>query len=218
MTFRFLDRWQTSLGRAFAGQADVLAKLEGRDLQLEAHLDDLGKRVLIVCTESTRPTSPAAGTTIFETDTRRTLLHDGTGWIIMDEPVQTYEPTWSSDTIGSGGLSRGRYWRSGGKCWFAARFDYGSGSAVGTYSFFSLPIGSGGERAFYEPAWGGRLWRHDGTSWVGQANSYDSTTGLLMVLSAAGALQHITATNPMTWANGDYKTVSGWYVMADRYS
>lgn len=46
-----------------------------------------------VCTSSTRPSSPYAGQAIYETDTNRYLVWDGTAWSIPDIPafaVHTY--------------------------------------------------------------------------------------------------------------------------------
>jgi hypothetical protein len=47
---------------------------------------------MIVCTSTTRPTG-TPGLHIFETDTRRELFHDGTGWIISFEPGQPFTIT-----------------------------------------------------------------------------------------------------------------------------
>ena len=46
----------------------------------------------VVCTSTTRPAA-AAGTVIYETDTKRTRIHDGTGWLVLDEPWQAFAPT-----------------------------------------------------------------------------------------------------------------------------
>lgn len=40
----------------------------------------LMNQTVIVCTSGTRPSSPAAGRTIYETDTDRLMIHDGSGW------------------------------------------------------------------------------------------------------------------------------------------
>lgn len=47
----------------------------------------------IVCTSTTRPTvSLFEGMTVYETDTNRYLIYDGTGWMVISEPWQDYDP------------------------------------------------------------------------------------------------------------------------------
>jgi len=47
----------------------------------------------IICTSSTRPGSPFEGQTIYETDTKRTLTYDGTGWYAFNQVVGKDEKT-----------------------------------------------------------------------------------------------------------------------------
>jgi hypothetical protein len=42
-----------------------------------------------VCTSSTRPSSPAAGMVIYETDTNLLLAHNGTAWVIVADGAGT---------------------------------------------------------------------------------------------------------------------------------
>ena len=57
-----------------------------------------------VCTSSTRPVSPFEGQAIFETDTDRMLIWNGTAWVIPNAPAQN--PTGlelvKTQTVGSG--------------------------------------------------------------------------------------------------------------------
>lgn len=41
----------------------------------------LMKQVVIVCTSGTRPSSPNEGMTIYETDTDKVMIYDGSGWV-----------------------------------------------------------------------------------------------------------------------------------------
>jgi hypothetical protein len=41
----------------------------------------------IICTSTTRPASPFEGQTVYETDTKRTLTYDGTGWYRFNQVV-----------------------------------------------------------------------------------------------------------------------------------
>ena len=91
--FRFRDRWQQSIRDIWnrEDQTDrLMALLEQRDRDLEDWLQT--KVIYETCTSTTRPTG-VAGKVIFETDTLRTRLYDGTGWLVLDEPWQTWSPT-----------------------------------------------------------------------------------------------------------------------------
>jgi hypothetical protein len=46
-----------------------------------------------VCTSSTRPASPFEGQAIFETDTDRMLIWNGSSWIIPNSPASSPVPT-----------------------------------------------------------------------------------------------------------------------------
>ncbi len=80
----------------------VLARISvaaGSTSVLNAAITDLRTRAsslggIQVCTSTTRPTG-FAGLTIFETDTARPLVHDGTGWV----PVVTGVTAWTAPTL-----------------------------------------------------------------------------------------------------------------------
>ena len=57
----------------------------------------LMQQAVIQCTSSTRPT-PNEGMTIYETDTDRVLVYNGTGWVILAEPAVS----WNTFTAASG--------------------------------------------------------------------------------------------------------------------
>jgi hypothetical protein len=66
--------------------------------------DYLMKQAVIVCTSGTRPGSPVDGMTIYETDTDRLLVWNGTNWTayrIGNEPDRTYAITLSNGTATS---------------------------------------------------------------------------------------------------------------------
>jgi hypothetical protein len=46
-----------------------------------------------VCTSSTRPASPFEGQIIYETDTDRVLVYNGSSWIIPNSPASSPVPT-----------------------------------------------------------------------------------------------------------------------------
>ena len=59
-----------------------------------------------VCTSTTRPASPYQGQVIFETDTNKTLVWNGSAWVIPNSNIVgetvAYTPTWTGITVGNG--------------------------------------------------------------------------------------------------------------------
>ena len=83
----------------------------GAVTDLTAHLkgiDTLAGQGHIVCTSSTRPTSPSTGTMIYETDTGFIVVYNGSSWIQMMSPssppgMQLINPTSVINGTNSGG-------------------------------------------------------------------------------------------------------------------
>lgn len=92
-----------------------------------------------VCTSSTRPTG-VAGLQIFETDTNRVLTHDGTGWIIMSEPVQTYTPTLTQSGAITKTVTQAIYQRSNGRCQGQVFMSLTSSGTGGVVIVVGLPV------------------------------------------------------------------------------
>lgn len=70
-----------------------------------------------ICTSGTRPSTTQTGRLIYEADTRRTLLWDGTAWAIVREDQWTaYTPTWTAATTNpTNGILAGRWRYTGPK-------------------------------------------------------------------------------------------------------
>jgi hypothetical protein len=92
-----------------------------------------------VYTSSTRPTG-VVGRMIFESDTKRTLVHDGTGWIVEDEPWQTYTPTVTQGVAVSKTLAWARYRRRGRTCEVQVQMTTTSAGTSANVIFVSLPV------------------------------------------------------------------------------
>ncbi|WP_030487264.1 hypothetical protein [Micromonospora chokoriensis] len=56
----------------------------------------LAKQAVISCTSGTRPSSPGAGMTIYETDTNLLRIYDGSGWALIGQ----YWPATTTDRQG----------------------------------------------------------------------------------------------------------------------
>jgi hypothetical protein len=169
-----------------------------------------------VCTSTTRPTG-VKGLSIYETDTNRQWTHDGTGWVIMSEPTNTYTPTLTRITLGNGGIT-GTYRRSDGYCDWTVRLDFGTTTTMGSNPLISAPVNSfnGWEWditpvELYNP--GGRFYG------VTYAANF-SQVGLIAYNSAGtyaiGAT--VESTVPFTWGNGCVVLIAGRYRMTTRYS
>lgn len=173
------------------------------------------------CTSTTRPTGVALreGSRIYELDTNRELLYDGTGWVIMSEPAQSYTPSLTNMTLGNGTVA-GSYHRSDGWCDFTAAFTLGSTSAVAANAAISIPVAYFDGTEFeslpvfmYDSSVTTRYYGH----------TYAANPSLIGLVADASAAAHITGaivsgTVPFTWATGDIIKVSGRYRMTTRYS
>lgn len=90
---------------------------------------NLRDQVVTQCTSGTRPSTPVEGQYIYETDTDRTLVYNGSAWVIMAEPRQTWSPTITQGAAVAGTVTRGWFRRSNG--FFEARLRW-IATAAGT--------------------------------------------------------------------------------------
>jgi hypothetical protein len=178
-----------------------------------------------VHTAATRPTGADRypGKYIFESDTGRTLMWDGTGWVIMNEPTQSFTPTWGNLTIGSPGQSNfGWYQRINGWCWFGAKVVLGTGGAATGAVNVTLPIqmtAGNVSNAHFEAF----VTDASPTTFYPCAVTITSTTvvtPLSFNAAAAASANGLTfsATVPITFTVGDTIDVGGFYQMTTRYS
>lgn len=188
---------------------------------------DIGR--ITVHTSSTRPTGVDvyAGKYIYESDTSRTLMYDGTGWVIMNEPTQSFTPAWPTGLTTTSGTNTGNYKRSDGWIDINVRFTFGASSAVTGSVSMTLPINavSGVNPTQFSVAF------YDSSAvltYLG-ANATPNTTTLTLttpqVNAAAASTTYVpevtlSSTVPFgaAFASGDVIYVSGRYQMTTRYS
>jgi hypothetical protein len=173
-----------------------------------------------LCTSGTRPSGGNLyeGVIITETDTDRVLYYDGTNWIILMEPTQSYTPTLTNLTLGNGTLT-GTYHRSDGWCDFAVSVTFGSTTTMGTDPTIGLPVAANLIRenelsvAMIDVSPVNRYTGHN------IASAGGGSTVVVQALSAGANVfaASITATVPMTWTTGDVLYVTGRYRMNTRY-
>jgi hypothetical protein len=160
-----------------------------------------------VCTSSTRPASPYAGQTIFETDTNKTLVWNGTAWIITNSPYINHAASqiFTGFTKGNATIVS-RYVKEGNFVHFWGRCTLGSTSSMSGPLDINLPIPITAASTIVDPV--GSVNAYNGTSiYVGHPINLFGGDVRLVWISTSGnyAVTHDTsATLPFTWAAGHY--------------
>jgi len=144
----------------------------------------------IICTSSTRPASPFEGQKIYETDTSREYLWDGSAWVQANDygQWQTWTPTLTQNTTLTYSSPYGRYTRIGNTIHANITVSVTSGTGTAGYGVsMSLPATS----AAGSPLRVGSCHVYDastGTRYTGMAELY-SATGFRFVGDWSGGLQ-----------------------------
>lgn len=172
---------------------------------------------ILVVSSTSRPTGVDlyAGRRIYEADTGRELLYDGTGWVIMSEPAQTYAPTLTGFT---GAATLATYRRHDG--YYDLDLLITLSSAVSALMGISLPIAV--PYATDSTCVGGFHLRDPGVASYRGTALVGTSTRLDVYAHATGStyetLIATAATVPLTWASGDIVSVQTSLRMASRYS
>jgi len=102
-----------------------------------------------VCTSSTRPTAPYEGQTIYETDTDKVLVWNGSAWLYSATPQtlengawQSWTPTFSasSGTITTTTLRFAKYAKINKTIFIQMAVDITNAGSAGGFLIFNLPI------------------------------------------------------------------------------
>ena len=174
----------------------------------------LGAQSLVrpgVCTSSTRPASPFEGQVIYETDTKKTLVYNGSAWAILSDvgAWTSYTPTWTGISS-TGGSSTGGYIQHGKVVHFWARYLVGSSSISVTGAITpSLPV----SRRVGDYSTFSGYFTDSGTGWffpltVGETMYAANSNGTYVSASTP------SGTVPITWAVNDQCVISGTYEAA----
>lgn len=199
---------------AVAAAATTITSANITDLRTYAH----SAGGLQVVTSGTRPASAYEGQQVYESDTDRVVLWNGSAWQTSAQlgAWTAYTPTWvgstGSHTLGNGTLT-GSYVQVSKTVHFRVRLTIGSTTTynAGTWRF-GLPVtmvanfsGAGDAIAsatMYDLSLADRYAR--------TVYSYSDTQ--VAVLSEAGLA--ISSTVPFTWATGDTLSIVGTYEAA----
>lgn len=168
---------------------------------------NLNRDIIHVVTSATRPSAPAEGWKIYETDTNKALIYDGSSWV----PVaylgawDTYTPTWdatsSSPSIGNGTIE-GHYMDLGLLGHVHVRLVMGSSTTYGSGTY-SVTLPSGWTTAHTNMNVGNYA-AHDngaGTVYVGWVRTVVDQQA--PVIGAISNSSFVTPTVPFTWAQDD---------------
>jgi hypothetical protein len=178
---------------------------------------------ITVHTSFTRPTGADRypGKYIYESDTNRTLVWDGTGWVIQNEPTNVWTPSFSGVSLGNG-TQTGIYKRSDGWVDFTAIFTLGNTSTVTGPVLTTLPINAAStfvttqnEVYFYDQS--------ANIAYPGVVIAVSTTQVTVQAMQTASTYAFGTAVTsliPLTtgWAQNDFIQVAGRYQMTTRYS
>lgn len=160
-----------------------------------------------VCTSSTRPASPYQGQTIFETDTNKTLVWNGSAWIITNSPYIDYSAaqTFNGFTKGNATVVS-RYVKEGNFVHFWGRCTLGSTSVMTGPLDLTVPIPISASSTIVDPV--GTSNAHNGSLiHIGHPiNLFGASVRLTwLVTSGTYATQADTGPAvPFTWASGHY--------------
>lgn len=166
-----------------------------------------------------RPASAPVGTRYSSTDTFTTWEYDGIGWFIVSEPEQSYTPSTTNITLGTGGTVTGRYQRSNGWINWDATVVLGTGGVLTGQPSIGLPVAFGANKRYQ-----GYCILTDASvnNYRGVCESVGAgNTGILpLCIFGSGvteAANNLSATNPYTWGVSDAIQIGGHHKMNTRY-
>lgn len=174
-----------------------------------------------VCTSSTRPTAPYEGQVIYETDTDKTLVWNGSAWLYLSTPQTTeigatvsYTPTLTNITLGNGTLSS-RYSLTNKFVHYEGKITFGTTTSIsGANPQISLPFTSAQS---FQIA-GNVIYADSGVATYSGLPFIIGTTTFYLYISnfatAYGSEVPVSSTVPFTWGNLDSITWSMHYQSA----
>lgn len=169
--------------------------------------------------EAAKPTTPTSpGFEYFATDTKRFWMWDGTGWIIMREPWQTYAMALTAVTTNpnvGAGLINASYRRRDGVLDIMWYISFGAGMTAGSGAYrlgTPFPIRSYSRAAALGVIAGGGLLYGAGTgTWAISrllVNPNNVSYFTLDAAQGAGGLANVTHAVPWAWVSG--MEIEGW--------
>lgn len=188
---------------------------------LEWYLDgielDIGNYGVEHVDSAVRPPFPETGKMIFETDTGRQRVWDGTYWVELFGPAYSWTPVWASQFTAGNATYQAQYSLRGWEMHWVMAVTLGSTSTMGTNpklntpSTFTVDNSSG---AAHQLAHALAIDATGPTYYAGTAGIFDASDNRLSTRVVFNTAT-ITATAPFTWATGDQLILQGVTLMSD---
>lgn len=197
---------------AVAAAATTVTNANITDLRTRAYA--LGG--VVVCTSTTRPSSPYEGQVIYETDTDKVRAYNGSAWFtIKSSSSQTawtaYTPTWTNLTVGNGTQDHS-YYQDGPTVHVRGRIEFGSTTSISGTVTLTLPVTPKSSTWFI-----GIVRGQDASAsfarFVGSAETNTAIWGSQMAPHFDGLTQ-MAASVPFGWTTSDAMTYSLTYEAA----
>lgn len=165
--------------------------------------DYLMEQVIIVCTSTTRPSSPNSGMVIYETDTKIFRFYEDGGWrhFLTGRTWESRTPVLVNLTTPKFNVQR--YHVAGRLCSVSGSLVIDTATSISGTITIDLPFNGASPTGFQ--AWAGTVHYLDtgtrhyvGTCWVSPGGNT-----LNLVHPGSGNAGLVNATNPFTFADGD---------------
>lgn len=178
-------------------------------------MDDL----IRIVTSGTRPSDQYEGQLVFETDTDYFMGHNGTAWEhgLKLGAWQTYTPTWTNVTLGTGSTVEGAYVKAGRTVFWRAYLTIGTGGSVSGNVSVSLPVTAAAGVATNLGAPGLAIYDDFTGGMYPGGFEYTTTTVRFFAFDSSATYAGralLTAAIPFTWAVSDKIRCSGFYEAA----
>jgi hypothetical protein len=145
------------------------------------------------------------GMRAYTTDTERMWIWKSAGWVLLDEPWQSFTPVATGITLGTGGNIASRYQRSYRRCRWKGVLTFGAGGAVASANpSVTIPVPGVDVTvgaSMINAGEGVARFHRSGTSFF-VANARVNATSLTWNATQADGT-FVSPTSPWTWGNAD---------------
>lgn len=174
-----------------------------------SYFNPLLQQTIIPCTSGTRPSSPAEGWHVYETDTNRLAKYTGSAWEYVAGSRESFTPTLSASTpptMGTGNARNGWFaYGPGPTITYTWHILFGSsGVAAGSGNYtISLPVSPAAPYGTGNTAVGTILLADSSSGGFRVGTPFISSGGTTLGAIVENSVI-VGSANPWTWAAGDY--------------